>query len=108
MAIGASALAGVPAGAFVAGLSIGNAVFIAAHFGLGYVVGEPILAAAGSLLGPLTIAGIGLAIAGAVGWVVIRRRSADGREDPLSTAVAWTDACCPACLTLAVVDQARS
>ncbi len=107
VAIGASALAGVPAGAFVAGLSIGNALFIAAHFGLGYVVGEPILAAAGALLGPLTLAGIGLAIVGAVGWVVIRRRS-DGGGDDLATVVAWTDACCPACLTLAVVDQGRS
>ena len=107
VAIGARALAGVPAGACVAGLSIGTAVFIAAHFGLGYVVGDPILAAAGALLGPLTLAGIGLAIVGAVGWVVIRRRS-DGGGDDLATVVAWTDACCPACLTLAVADQGRS
>ena len=51
VAIAASALAGIPATAFVTGLSIGNAVFIAAHFGLGYLVGEPIVAAAGGLLG---------------------------------------------------------
>ena len=43
VAIAASAIAGVPAPAFVGGLAIGNALFIAAHFALGYLVGEPIV-----------------------------------------------------------------
>ena len=78
VAIAASALAGVPAPAFVAGLAIGNALFIAAHFGLGYVIGEPIVRAASGLLGPLAIGFVGLAVVGAVGWVVIRRGATRG------------------------------
>jgi membrane protein DedA with SNARE-associated domain len=45
VAIAASALAGLPPIAFVTGLAIGNGLFIAAHFSLGYVLGEPVLAA---------------------------------------------------------------
>src|SRR5689334_7782995 len=41
--IAAGAIGGVPPAAFVTGLAAGNAVFIAAHFGLGYALGEPVL-----------------------------------------------------------------
>jgi membrane protein DedA with SNARE-associated domain len=104
VAIAASALAGVPAPAFVTGLAIGNALFIAAHFGLGYLVGEPVVAAAGTLLGPLAAAGVVLAVVGALGWAVLRRRRG-AATDPVTTAGAWADACCPACLTLAALDR---
>lgn len=105
VAIAASALAAVPAPAFVAGLAVGNALFIAAHFGLGYLVGEPIVRAAGSLLGPVTAAGVALALVGGVGWVLLRRRRG-AAPDAVATAGAWADACCPACLTLAAIDRA--
>ena len=105
VAIAASALAGVPAAVFVGGLAIGNALFIAAHFALGYLVGEPIVTAAGTLLGPIAAVGVALAVIGGVGWVVLRRRRGQA-SDPLATAGAWADACCPACLTLAAIDQA--
>jgi len=102
VAIAASALARVPAVAFVAGLAIGNGLFIAAHFGLGYLVGEPVLAVVGGGLGPLAIAGTGLAAIGAAGWVALARRR--GRARGASTALgSWADACCPACLALAAV-----
>jgi membrane protein DedA with SNARE-associated domain len=101
--IAASALAGVPAPAFVAGLAVGNALFIAAHFALGYVVGEPVLRAVGGLLGPLAVGIVVLAVVGGIGWFVIERRRGVAR-DPLATALAWTDACCPACLALAVAE----
>jgi membrane protein DedA with SNARE-associated domain len=102
VAIAASALARVPAAAFVAGLAIGNGLFIAAHFGLGYLVGEPVLAVVGGLLGPLAIAGVGLAAIGAAGWVALARRQ--GRAHQAATSLSsWADASCPACLTLAVV-----
>jgi membrane protein DedA with SNARE-associated domain len=104
VAIAASALAGVPAPTFVAGLAIGNALFIAAHFGLGYVLGEPLLDAVGGLLGPLAIAFVALAIIGGVGWYLLRRRRGAG-ADPLPTLGAWADACCPACLGLAVAGR---
>ena len=99
VAIAASALAGVPAPAFIAGLAVGNALFIGAHFALGYLVGEPIVAAVGGLLGPLAIGFVGLAVVGGIGWYLIRRRRGTP-DDPLATALSWTDACCPACLAL--------
>jgi membrane protein DedA with SNARE-associated domain len=102
--IAASALAGVPAPAFIAGLAIGNALFIAAHFALGYVLGEPVVVAVGGLLGPLAIAFVAFAIIGGVGWSLVRRRRGVG-ADALSTVGAWADACCPACLALAVADR---
>ena len=97
--IAASALAGIPAPAFIAGLAAGNAVFIGAHFALGYFLGEPVVTAVGGLLGPLAIAFVALALVGAIGWYLIRRRRRDA-EGALAAALSWADACCPACLTL--------
>jgi membrane protein DedA with SNARE-associated domain len=109
--IAASALAGIPAVAFVTGLAIGNAAFIAAHFALGYVVGEPVVALVGGALGPLAVAAIGLAVIGGAGWALLARRrgrqAAVGAVSMLPAAVAWADACCPACLTLATLDRVR-
>ncbi|MEX1169232.1 MAG: VTT domain-containing protein [Chloroflexota bacterium] len=104
VAIAASALAGVPAVAFVTGLAAGNALFIAAHFGLGYVVGEPVVAAVGGALGPLAIGAVGLAAVGAIGWVILGRLRGRRAASRLPAVAAWADACCPACLTLAVVE----
>jgi membrane protein DedA with SNARE-associated domain len=104
VAIAASALAGIPAVAFATGLAFGNALFIAAHFGLGYVVGEPVVAVVGGALGPLAVAVVALAVLGAVGWAVISRVRGRRTTSPLAAVAAWADACCPACLTLAVVE----
>lgn len=104
VAIAASALAGVPAFAFVAGLAAGNALFIAAHFGLGYVVGEPVVAAVGGALGLLAIAAVGLAVLGAAGWFVLGRRRGRRPGSVVPTVAAWADACCPACLAAGLLD----
>jgi len=114
--IAAGAIGGVPPAAFVAGLAAGNAVFIAAHFGLGYALGEPVLRLVGGALAPAALIGIGLAVAGLVGWTAIRARrsrggrSRSGRPDERGAGAAlvgpgravldWADACCPACLVL--------
>jgi membrane protein DedA with SNARE-associated domain len=108
VAIAASALAGIPAAAFVAGLAIGNALFISAHFALGYLLGEPVVALVGGALGPLAIAAVGLAVIGGIGWMVLQRRRGRQVENPLSTVASWADACCPACLTLAAVDPSNA
>jgi membrane protein DedA with SNARE-associated domain len=104
VAIAASALADIPTVAFVAGLAIGNGLFIAAHFALGYAVGEPVVSLIGGALGPLAIAAVGLAVLGAIGWVILGRRRGRRAASPLPAVAAWADACCPACLTLAVVE----
>jgi len=105
VAIAASAVAGVPAIAFLIGLIVGNGVFIAAHFWLGYVIGEPVLAAVGGALGPLAVVGIGVAAVGAAGWLLVSRRVRGGRREPQSMVLAWADACCPACLALAATGR---
>lgn len=104
VAIAASALAGVPAIAFVTGLAVGNAFFIAAHFGLGYIVGEPVVALVGGALGPLAIAAVALAAIGAAGWFALSRIRGGRPASVLPTVVAWTDACCPACLAAGALD----
>jgi membrane protein DedA with SNARE-associated domain len=110
--IAASAIAGAPPGAFIVGLSAGNAVFIGAHFGLGYAVGDPVLRLVGAALAPLALIGIGLAAVGLVGWLAIRSRRSTARgatvtregravrADGPGALASWADACCPACLVL--------
>lgn len=111
VAVAASALAAIPPVAFVIGLALGNALFIGAHFGLGFVLGESILRVVGSALGALAALGIGLAGIGAIGWWAIARRrrattsasAPSSATRPAATVAAWADACCPACLTLAAL-----
>jgi membrane protein DedA with SNARE-associated domain len=59
----------------------------------------------------VAIAAIGLAVIGGAGWALLARRrgrqAALGATSALPAAVAWADACCPACLTLAALDRAR-
>lgn len=104
VAIAASALAGIPAAAFVIGLAVGNALFISAHFALGYFVGEPVVAAVSGVLAPLAIVAVGLAVIGGVGWYLLGRVRGRQTSTPLETVTAWTDACCPACLALGLVE----
>jgi membrane-associated protein len=104
VAIAASALAGIPAVTFIAGLAVGNAFFIAAHYGLGYLVGEPAVNLVGGALGPLAIAAVGLAVVGAVGWLALGRLRGRRVASRLPMVIEWADACCPACLTAASVE----
>jgi membrane protein DedA with SNARE-associated domain len=105
VAIAASAIASVPAISFVAGLAIGNALFIAAHFGLGYLVGPPVVAVVGGALGPLAIGIVLLAVVGGIGWYALTRRLRSRPSSGIATVISWADACCPACLALAAVDR---
>ena len=104
VAIAASALAGLPAAVFLGGLVVGNAVFIAAHFGLGFVLG-PAVASVGAAVGPLVAIALAVAAIGAAGWLFLgRRRQTRVVRAPgtgLAGMTAWADACCPACLALA-------
>ncbi len=104
VAIAASALAGVPATAFVTGLAIGNALFIAAHFGLGYLIGPPVVGAVGGALGGLAVGVIGLAVIGGAGWVALSRLRGRRPTPAIRVVADWADACCPACLALGAID----
>jgi membrane protein DedA with SNARE-associated domain len=104
VAIAASAIAGIPALAFVTGLAIGNGLFIGAHFALGYLFGEPIVAAVGGALGPLAMAAVGLAVIGGLGWYLLGRMRGRRPSSALEAVGAWADACCPACLAGGLLD----
>lgn len=113
VAIASSAIAGV-ATSFLVGLLVGNGVFLAGHFILGAILGPPALGLA-TQAGPALVAvGLARAAVGAAGWWLIARRrprlraAAGGASAADGLAVLdWTDACCPACLALAVVVPAR-
>lgn len=124
VAIASSAIAGVATATFLTGLVVGNGVFLTGHFLLGLVVGEPaVRLVAGAGVG-LVAVGVSIAVLGAAGWWLIARRrsrlraaagaSAGGDSaggDSAAEGLAlldWTDACCPACLALAMVVPARS
>jgi membrane protein DedA with SNARE-associated domain len=107
-AIAASGIADLPTGTFVRGLVIGNSLFVTAHFGLGFALG----ASAGSAIAglsasvvPIAIGIVVLAIVGAVGWAIVRRRRRRDTPLGLKTLGAWADAACPACLVVAAFDR---
>lgn len=121
-AISASGLAALPYPVFLAGLVAGNTVFVGAHFALGYVVGPPAVAlivSAGGLA-VAVIAFVVLALLGAAGWRVLRRRRLAGRAsrsgDTGTVGVvefetgglgSWAEAACPACLAVTLATAAR-
>ena len=104
VAVAAAALAALPFGRFLAGLTTGNAIFTSAHFALGYAVGRPALSIASSLGTLLLMVVLALGVLGAVGWWALTRRRSTAEGAPASTPGAeWADAACPACLLLAAV-----
>jgi membrane protein DedA with SNARE-associated domain len=113
VAIAAAAIAAIQFGRFIVGLAIGNAVFVGAHFALGFAVGKPAIALVSSAASAV-VAVVGLAILGGLGWWLIGRRRARARAGVASVsgvpvvgasreAASWADAACPACLLLAAV-----
>ena len=102
VAIAAAAIAALRFGRFVAGLAVGNSVFVGAHFALGFAVGKPAIAVVSGAAGAVVVV-VGLAIVGGVGWwlIVRRRRAGRGALSDLPAAASWADAACPACLLLA-------
>jgi membrane protein DedA with SNARE-associated domain len=113
-AIAASGLAALPLPSFVAGLVVGNGLFVSAHFLLGFIIGPPALALVSASSGPVLVivALVVLAAIGAVGWRWIQRRragqAADERQTLPSVGGAWSDAACPACLAISLVGGNRS
>lgn len=96
--IPAAAIAGIPYRRFLPGIVIGNTVFVAAHFALGFVVGTY----AHDLMlryGPIVlVVGVVLVAVAIAGWLILRRRrKAQGQADAYEC---WADCSCPACVAL--------
>ena len=103
-AIAASGLAALPIASFAPGLVAGNGLFVGGHFLLGFVVGVPAIALLQSAGTTLLIAAVAvLAVVGAIGWLLIVRRSR--RASISETFSSWADAACPACLALGSLNR---
>jgi membrane-associated protein len=125
-AIAASGIAALPLPSFVAGLVVGNSLFVSAHFLLGFVIGPPAIALVSVSSGPILglVALVVVAAIGAVGWRSIGARRAAGRRAsrpasgseaagdwtalPSTGDAAWVDAACPACLAISLVGGNRT
>lgn len=103
--IPAAALAGIPFLAFLGGIVAGNGVFVAAHFGLGFVVG----AYAHDLMlryGWIVLVGLAVLVVLAVaGWLIIRRRRAAAAQPDAYEC--WADCSCPACVAILATGPVR-
>jgi membrane protein DedA with SNARE-associated domain len=103
--IPAAAIARIPFTVFLPGMVIGNAVFVTAHFGVGFLFG----AYAKDLIErfgwtAIVIVGI-LAVLALVGWFIIRRRrAAEAQTDAYEC---WADCSCPACVAILAAGRAR-
>jgi membrane-associated protein len=101
-AIVAAGLAALPYLVFLIGLVIGNGVFVAGHFALGYVLGASATELIAGLGGVGMVAiGAVVAAAGAIGYALLRR-SRRGATDGGTSVGDWVDAACPACLAVAI------
>ena len=108
-AIAASGIAGLPMRSFGPGLIAGNTLFVTAHFGLGFLVGLPAVALVQNAA-PVVAIGLVvlLAVLGAIGWLVVRRRrQVLVQADTDADYAAWADASCPACVSVALLLSAR-
>ena len=106
VAIAAAGLAALPFARFLAGLAVGNTVFVGGHLALGYALGPAatdIAARVGSL-GLVLVGGfVILAAIGYLGWRRIRGSHPETAEGEAMNDAAtgdWADAACPACLAL--------
>jgi membrane protein DedA with SNARE-associated domain len=102
VAIAGAAFAALPFIRFLAGLAVGNGVFVGGHFAAGFLVGP---AASGMLSAiGLGVVAIVVAVAGLIAWrLLLGRRGASAAGQPEEGVAAWTDASCPACLAVGVV-----
>jgi hypothetical protein len=97
----ASGLAELPVAAFLPGLVIGSAFFLAWHFAIGYLSG--LAFALLSLPVPVLIGLLVVVLAfGIGGWIYVRSHR---RAKSAETFAAWADASCPACVTIALISD---
>jgi membrane protein DedA with SNARE-associated domain len=100
----AAALAAIPYRRFLAGIVVGNGVFVAVHFGAGYVLGNYARELVRRVTDPMVVTVVVLIALAVGGLIVLWRRRAPGK--PADTYECWADCSCPACVTLVAVGAA--
>ena len=106
----AAGLAGMRYVVFAPAMVAGSTLFYGWHVALGYLVGPTATHLLETVNTPLVLVVVGLAIVGLIGWLVLRRRhrAATPAASPEAAPVhAWTEAACPACLTVTTVQVRR-
>ncbi len=100
----ASGLAELPLAAFVPGLLVGSAVFLAWHFAIGYIGGAVLVLL--NLPVPVII-GIALAVLalGILGWMVIRSVSRRRGAPAPNNFGSFTEAACPVCIGITLLQE---
>ena len=106
--IPAAGLAGLGYPVFAPAMIGGSSIFYGWHIALGYLVGPSATALLENLHLPLVPVIAGLAVLGLIMWLVMRgRRKAGPEQSALDRIHSWTEAACPACLAINIVQQAR-
>ena len=106
--IPAAGLAGLAYPAFAPAMVGGSSIFYGWHIALGYIAGPSATALLENLHLPLLPVVAGIAILGLIVWLMMRgRKKAGPEQSALDRVHAWTEAACPACLAISLVQQAR-
>lgn len=106
----ASGLARMPYEAFLPGLLVGSAGFLALHFAIGYAAGPLVEAALRAAGLPLVLLAVAILLVGLIGWLGLRKRAATRGDDSVDTLEElrnWENASCPVCLGIGVVHHLR-
>jgi membrane protein DedA with SNARE-associated domain len=111
----AAGLARLPYPVFAPAMLLGSGIFYGWHVALGYLVGPSATSLLEGLHLPLGPVVAGLAILGLLGWLLLRwhRRSEtkpdlQPEQSTLDRLHSWTEAACPACLAITLVQQNMS
>ena len=106
--IPAAGLAGLTYPAFAPAMVGGSSVFYGWHIALGYLAGPSATSLLENLHLPIGPVFAGLAVVGLGVWLVLRGRRKGGPErSTLDRVHSWTEAACPACLAINIVQQMR-
>jgi membrane protein DedA with SNARE-associated domain len=100
----AAALASIPYSVFLAGIVVGNGVFVTAHFAAGYLLGGYARDLVGRVSDPMVVTGIALLVLAVGGLLALRRRTVSAK--PADTYECWADCSCPACLAVVAMGNA--
>ncbi|MBI1880915.1 MAG: DedA family protein [Chloroflexi bacterium] len=111
----AAGLARLPYPIFAPAMLAGSGIFYGWHVALGYLVGPSATSLLEGLHLPLAPVVAGLAVLGLLGWLFLRwrkRRQVETGLPPeystLDRLHSWTEAACPACLAITLIQQNMS